>query len=103
MLVKSPPWWSMPHSMTKLRPLAPTYVVASDEGQAMFEGVDVALLDETVELPDEFWEETDAPEEACDVEDTALELTVEEETLPVMSLAPQIAELLPAAPRVFFR
>jgi hypothetical protein len=39
--------------MTKLRPLAPTYVVASELGQAMFEGVDVALLDETVELPDE--------------------------------------------------
>lgn len=93
----------MPHSMTKLRPLAPTYVVASELGQAMFEGVDVALLDETVELPDELWEEEEVPEEVCDVDDTVEELTVEEETSPVMSLAPQIAALLPAAPRVFFR
>jgi hypothetical protein len=43
------------------------------------------------------------PEEVCDVEDTVEELTVEDETSPVMSLAPQIAALLPAAPRVFFR
>ena len=72
----------------------------------MFEGVDVALLDETVELPDELWEETDVPDEVCDVEDTVVELTVEEadeEALPVMSLAPQIVGLLPAAPSDFFK
>lgn len=89
--------------MTKLRPLAPTYVVASDPGHAMFEGVDVALVDETVELPDELEDETDVLEEVCDVEDTVLELTVEEEAPPVMSLAPQIAEALFAAPSVFFK
>lgn len=89
--------------MTKLRPLVPTYVVASEDGQLRFEGVDVALLDETVGLPDELWEETDVPEEVCDVEDTTDELTVEEEAPPVMSLAPQMAELLPAAPSVFLR
>ena len=93
--------------MTKLRPLAPTYMVASDEGQAMFEGVDVALVDEVVELPDELTEELVAPEEVCDVEDTVLELTEltaeEEEASPVMSLAPQIAEALFAAPSVFFK
>lgn len=88
--------------MTKLRPLAPTYVEASDEGQAMFEGVEVALVEETVELPDELTEETDVLEEDCDVEDTVVELT-DEETPPVMSLAPQIAEALPAAPRDFFK
>jgi hypothetical protein len=88
--------------MTNLRPLAPTYVVASEDGHAMFEGVDVALVDETVELPDELCEETDVPE-VCDVEDTVVELTVEEEALPVMSLAPQIAEALFAAPSVFFK
>jgi hypothetical protein len=103
LLVKSPPWWSIPHSMTKLRPLAPTYVVASELGQAMFEGVDVALLDETAELPDELTEEADVSEEVCEVEDTVLELAVEEETPPVFSLAPQMEGLLPAAPRVFFR
>ena len=89
--------------MTKLRPLAPTYVVASDPGHAMFEGVDVALLDETVELPDELEDETDVLEEVCDVEDTVLELTVEEEAPPVMSMATQIAEALFAAPSVFFK
>ena len=89
--------------MTKLRPLAPTYVVASDPGHAMLEGVDVALLDETVELPDELEDETDVLEEVCDVEDTVLELTAEEEASPVMSLAPQIAEALFAAPSVFFK
>lgn len=92
--------------MTKLRPLAPTYVVASDPGHATFEGVDVALVDETVELPDELEDETDVLEEVCDVEDTVLELTgltVEEEAPPVMSLAPQIAEALFAAPSVFFK
>lgn len=88
--------------MTKLRPLAPTYVVASDPGHAMFEGVDVALVDETVELPDELEDETDVLEEVCDVEDTVLELTVEEPP-PVMSLAPQIADALFAAPSVFFK
>ena len=62
--------------MTKLRPLAPTYVVASDPGHATFEGVDVALVDETVELPDELEDETDVLEEVCDVEDTVLELTI---------------------------
>ena len=89
--------------MTNLRPLAPTYVVASEDGHAMFEGVDVALVDETVELPDELCEETDVSEEVCDVEDAVVELTVEEEALPVMSLAPQIAEALFAAPSVFFK
>lgn len=88
--------------MTKLRPLAPTYVVASELGQAMFEGVDVALLDETVELPDELTDETDVLEEVCDVEDTVVELTLEEAP-PVVSLAPQIAGALPAAPSDFFK
>lgn len=72
----------------------------------MFEGVDVALVDEVVELPDELTEELVAPEEVCDVEDTVLELTeltAEEEASPVMSLAPQIAEALFAAPSVFFK
>lgn len=76
----------------------------------MLEGVDVVLLDETVELPDELTEETDVPEEVCDVEDKVDELTVEEmveeadeEALPVMSLAPQIDGLLPAAPSDFLR
>ena len=72
----------------------------------MFEGVDVALVDEVVELPDELTEELVAPEEVCDVEDTVLELTeltAEEEASPVMSLAPQIAEALFASPSVFFK
>lgn len=89
--------------MTKLRPLVPTYVVASDPGHAMLEGVDVALVDETVELPDELTEEVVVPEEVCDVEDTVVELTLEEEAPPVISLAPQIAEALFAAPSVFFK
>jgi hypothetical protein len=92
--------------MTKLRPLAPTYVVASELGQAMLEGVAVAVLDETVELPDEVEEETDVAEElceeVCEVEDVAVELTVEEAP-PVLSFAPQIAEALFAAPSVFFK
>jgi hypothetical protein len=76
----------------------------------MFEGVEVTLLDETVELPDELTEETDVPDEVCDVEDTEDELTVEEtveeaeeEAPPIMSLAPQIDGLLPAAPSDFLR
>ena len=77
-------------------------MVASDDGQARFEGVDIALLDETVELPDELTEETDATEEVCDVEDTVVELTAEE-VPPVKSLAPQIEGLLFAVPRAFFR
>ena len=75
---------------------------ASDDGQARFEGVNVALLDETVELPDELTEETDALEVVWDVEDTVVELTAEEAP-PVISLAPQIEGLLFAVPRAFFR
>lgn len=99
----SPAWWSMPHSMTKLRPLEPTYVVAFEAGQAMLEGVAVALLEETVELADELEPDTDVAELDCDA---VLELTVEEaveEVPPAMSLAPQMDGLLLAAPRFFFR
>jgi hypothetical protein len=96
----------MPHSMTKSRPLAPTYVMASEDGQARFEGVVVALLEVTVELTDEVWPDTDVAVDDCDAEDPALELTVEEtldEAPPVVSLAPQIEGLLFAEPRVCFR
>jgi len=92
--------------MIKLRPLVPMYVVASEDGQARLEGVVVALLDETVELPDELEEDTNVTEVGCDDEDTVVELTVEEaleEAPPVLSLAPQIDGLLFAEPSVFFR
>lgn len=90
-------------------------MVPSEEGQATSEGVTVALLeeDDTVELADELetlLEETDVAELDCDADDTVLELAVElavdealDETLSVKSLAPQIEELFPAAPRVFFK
>jgi hypothetical protein len=82
------------------------YVVASEDGQARLEGVVVALLDETVELPDALEEDTDVTEVDCDDEDTVVELTVEEtleEAPPVLSLAPQIEGLLFAEPSVFLR
>jgi hypothetical protein len=104
LLDMSPPRWSIPHSTVNLRPLAPTYVVPSEAGQAMLDGEAVALVEET-ELAGELevlLVETDAVELDVPVLEVAVDETVDE-TLSSKSLAPQIEGLFAAVPRIFFR
>jgi hypothetical protein len=110
LLPMSPAWWSIPHSMVNLRPLEPTYVAPSEAGQAMLEGVAVAL-DETLDATELAGEleallgETEVAEPDCDPEDAVLEVAVEEteEVPPAINLAPQIDGLFVAVPRICFR
>jgi hypothetical protein len=107
----SPPLWSIPHSTTKLWPLGPVYVVASDPGQEMSEGV---LLGETdvmelvvVPLEDSEVAELDKldVEPDCDDDDPTPKLELEVVVLEpsFKSLAPQTAGMFTAEPTALLR
>lgn len=101
LLVRSPPWWSIPHSMRYWLPLGSVTREPSEEGQEVT--VDVA---EALELvPDEVCElVTDTDVELADVEllvDVEVEVATEE-LEDAMSLAPKIAGALTAAPTLLF-
>jgi hypothetical protein len=97
----SPPIWSIPHSMTKLWPLGLVYVVASDAGQEMSDGVLLAEVVEVALVVDPLEEDSvvvalDRLVETPDCEDDVPEPSVK-------SFAPQTAGLFTAEPTAFLR
>jgi hypothetical protein len=77
LLVRSPPWWSMPHSMRNEAPDARVYVVASSDGQetavALAEALELTLVDdsETVDEAEDEVLEADAELLADELDDTS--------------------------------
>ena len=93
---KSPPEWSMPHSITKESPLGAVYVVALEAGHETEDELGVAEVDPEVEVPLVVEDPVDEVEDEDD-DDDGSEATVPLRTYIDRRLpAPQYSEAFPA-------